>query len=253
MNTGPLTIDRCGWNCPISPFRRRAVPGNGKGHSAVAERARHVLSHARFGALVYAAAEAPSADVLVARRPTRRRHVAGRVERLSRARRPCWSTFARVLMLVDVTPGVNQEKARASPSSSTGRKTSRAPTRSSIARRVQPDAVEQSLRRGILHNAEEHDDGRWGWRYDLPAGAAGRPTARHPGSTTCGTRSRTTRSRSSSCVVTLAGRRRRGRGGAAAAPSGREGRGGRRCRPQDPGRQADPARGVPRVSARRFL
>ena len=37
-----------------------------------------------------------------------------------------------------------------------------------------PTRSESSLRRGILHNAIEADDGRWRWRYDLPRRGIGR-------------------------------------------------------------------------------
>jgi pimeloyl-ACP methyl ester carboxylesterase len=31
-----------------------------------------------------------------------------------------------------------------------------------------PTRSESSLRRGVLHNAREREDGRWEWRYDRP-------------------------------------------------------------------------------------
>ncbi len=75
------------------------------------------------------------------------------------------------LVLVDITPGVNREKAAAVVAFVDGptdfesfdalleRTMAHNPTRS-----------RESLRRGILHNARERDDGRWEWRYDRPTG-----------------------------------------------------------------------------------
>jgi len=83
------------------------------------------------------------------------------------------ATLARVpalaehLVLVDITPGVNQDKAAAVVAFVDGpvdfdsfdalleRTMAHNPTRS-----------RSSLRRGILHNAYEKPDGRWSWRYD---------------------------------------------------------------------------------------
>ncbi|MFN8036306.1 MAG: alpha/beta hydrolase [Acidimicrobiia bacterium] len=84
--------------------------------------------------------------------------------------------LVRRLVVVDVTPGVDEEKASpviafvAGPESFAGfdemleRTIAYNPTRS-----------ESSLRRGVLHNAHELPDGTWSWRYDrfhLPEGAA---------------------------------------------------------------------------------
>jgi pimeloyl-ACP methyl ester carboxylesterase len=71
------------------------------------------------------------------------------------------------LVLVDITPGVNQDKAAAVVAFIDGppdfesfdavleRTMAHNPTRS-----------RSSLRRGVLHNARQLDDGRWSWRYD---------------------------------------------------------------------------------------
>jgi pimeloyl-ACP methyl ester carboxylesterase len=73
------------------------------------------------------------------------------------------------LVLVDITPGVNQEKAAAVIAFIDGptefesfdvlleRTMAHNPTRSRA-----------SLRRGVLHNARQLDDGSWAWRYDRP-------------------------------------------------------------------------------------
>ena len=75
--------------------------------------------------------------------------------------------LVRRLALVDITPGVNSEKAadvRAfvdGPEYFDG-------FDEILSRTVQfnPPRSEASLRRGILHNAHELPDGRWSWRYD---------------------------------------------------------------------------------------
>ena len=82
--------------------------------------------------------------------------------------------LVRELGLVDVTPGVNREKSTAIAQFIDGpeyftsfdeileRTIAFNPTRSA-----------SSLRRGVLHNAIELDDGRWRWRYDLPRRGSG--------------------------------------------------------------------------------
>ena len=82
----------------------------------------------------------------------------------------------RRLVLVDVTPGVNREKASAITAFISGPETF-ASFDEILDRTVlfNPTRSVSSLRRGILHNATERDDGTWSWRYDrfsLPEGAA---------------------------------------------------------------------------------
>jgi pimeloyl-ACP methyl ester carboxylesterase len=73
----------------------------------------------------------------------------------------------RKLVLVDVTPGVDRDKASdviafiAGPPSF--------PSFDEILERTiqfNPTRSESSLRRGILHNAAEQPDGTWKWRYE---------------------------------------------------------------------------------------
>jgi pimeloyl-ACP methyl ester carboxylesterase len=72
----------------------------------------------------------------------------------------------RALVLVDVTPGVNAEKATPitnfvnGPASFDG-------FDELLARTIEhnPGRSESSLRRGILHNAVQREDGSWVWRY----------------------------------------------------------------------------------------
>jgi pimeloyl-ACP methyl ester carboxylesterase len=82
--------------------------------------------------------------------------------------------LVRRLVLVDVTPGVNREK------SSTIAQFIDGPEyfdsfREILDRTIQfnPTRTESSLRRGVMHNAIESDDGRWRWRYDLPRRGTG--------------------------------------------------------------------------------
>jgi len=73
----------------------------------------------------------------------------------------------RSLMLVDITPGVNREKTKAIIDFIDGPQ-SFASFAELLERTQQhnPTRSESSLRRGILHNARQLDDGSWQWRYD---------------------------------------------------------------------------------------
>ncbi len=75
--------------------------------------------------------------------------------------------LVRRLVLVDVTPGVNKEKASAITAFISGPE-SFASFDEILERTVlfNPTRSESSLRRGILHNATERPDGTWSWRYD---------------------------------------------------------------------------------------
>jgi pimeloyl-ACP methyl ester carboxylesterase len=42
-----------------------------------------------------------------------------------------------------------------------------------------PTRSASSLRRGVLHNAQERSDGTWSWRYDRPTGERGAPDTLH--------------------------------------------------------------------------
>jgi pimeloyl-ACP methyl ester carboxylesterase len=79
------------------------------------------------------------------------------------ARRP---DLVRRLVLVDITPGVTGDKAKAIHDFVRGPATF--PNfEELLARTVQfnPTRSESSLRRGILHNAVQLDDGSWVWRH----------------------------------------------------------------------------------------
>src|SRR5437588_1950409 len=84
--------------------------------------------------------------------------------------------LVRWLALVDVTPGVNREKASAVIAFTSG------PERFSsfdeiLERTIKynPQRSIASLRRGVLHNAREEPDGSWTWRYDRRRGEGQRP------------------------------------------------------------------------------
>src|SRR4051794_19149574 len=75
--------------------------------------------------------------------------------------------LVRRLVLVDVTPGDNSEKSADIRAFVNGPEYFES-FDEILQRTMQfnPTRTESSLRRGILHNAHELDDGRWSWRYD---------------------------------------------------------------------------------------
>ncbi|HEY7440482.1 MAG TPA: alpha/beta hydrolase [Acidimicrobiia bacterium] len=76
-------------------------------------------------------------------------------------------SLVRGLVTVDVTPGVDKDKASAITAFIAGPETFA--TFDEILERTvlfNPTRTESSLRRGILHNAHELPDGSWAWRYD---------------------------------------------------------------------------------------
>jgi len=75
--------------------------------------------------------------------------------------------LVRRLVVVDVTPGVNQTKAKAIIDFVNG--PAGFPDFDAILARTiehNPTRTVSSLRRGILHNAKQLPDGSWQWRYD---------------------------------------------------------------------------------------
>jgi len=77
--------------------------------------------------------------------------------------------LVRRLVLVDVTPGVDREKAAPIAAFIAGPESFES-FDEILARTVEfnPTRSESSLRRGVLHNAVERADGRWAWRYQRP-------------------------------------------------------------------------------------
>ncbi len=87
--------------------------------------------------------------------------------------------LVRALVLVDITPGVNAEKAAPVTNFVNG-PASFDSFDELLARTIEhnPGRSESSLRRGILHNAVQREDGTWVWRYARfrnADGAAGHP------------------------------------------------------------------------------
>jgi pimeloyl-ACP methyl ester carboxylesterase len=74
--------------------------------------------------------------------------------------------LVRALVLVDITPGVNAEKAAPITNFVNG-PASFDSFDDLLARTIEhnPGRSESSLRRGILHNAVQREDGSWVWRY----------------------------------------------------------------------------------------
>ena len=77
--------------------------------------------------------------------------------------------LVRRLTLVDVTPGVDRDKAAPIAQFIAGPATFES-FDEILARTIEfnPTRTESSLRRGVLHNAIQRDDGRWVWRYQRP-------------------------------------------------------------------------------------
>ena len=75
--------------------------------------------------------------------------------------------LASQIVVVDITPGVNSEKSKAITDFVNGPQTF-ASFEELLKRTIEhnPTRSESSLRRGILHNAKQLDDGSWQWRYD---------------------------------------------------------------------------------------
>lgn len=78
------------------------------------------------------------------------------------------------LTLVDVTPGVDRDKAAPIAQFIAGPESFES-FDEILARTMEfnPTRTESSLRRGILHNAVPREDGRWVWRYQRPGLAPG--------------------------------------------------------------------------------
>jgi pimeloyl-ACP methyl ester carboxylesterase len=74
--------------------------------------------------------------------------------------------LVRKVILVDVTPGVNERKSSTIAEFINGPESFDS-FDDLLARTIEynPTRTESSLRRGILHNAEQREDGTWVWRY----------------------------------------------------------------------------------------
>lgn len=89
--------------------------------------------------------------------------------------------LVRHLILIDITPGVNQEKAKAVIDFIDGPQ-SFASFGDLLARTIEhnPTRSESSLRRGILHNAHQTATGEWEWNYDRRSHARSREATLTP-------------------------------------------------------------------------
>ena len=76
-------------------------------------------------------------------------------------------SLSDALVMVDITPGVNQEKTKAITDFVDGPQTfARFDDLLARTQEHNPTRSDSSLRRGILHNAHQMPDGSWEWRYD---------------------------------------------------------------------------------------
>ncbi len=77
--------------------------------------------------------------------------------------------LVRKAALIDVTPGVDRDKAAPIAQFISGPESFES-FDEILARTIEfnPTRSESSLRRGVLHNAVARDDGRWVWRYQHP-------------------------------------------------------------------------------------
>jgi pimeloyl-ACP methyl ester carboxylesterase len=84
--------------------------------------------------------------------------------------------LVRRVVLVDITPGVDREKSRAIVEFISGPERF-AGYEEMVERTVRhhPGRSETSLRRGVLHNAKQLDDGAWTWRWDPVRQGSGGP------------------------------------------------------------------------------
>ena len=83
--------------------------------------------------------------------------------------------LVRSLVMVDITPGVNAAKTKAITDFVDGPQEF-ASFDDLLERTMEhnPTRSESSLRRGILHNAQQQPDGSWQWRYDRGSHARAR-------------------------------------------------------------------------------
>lgn len=96
--------------------------------------------------------------------------------------------LVRSLVMVDITPGVNAAKTKAITDFVDGPQEF-ASFDDLLARTKEhnPTRSESSLRRGILHNAQQQPDGSWQWRYDRGSHARARQSASATGSESAAT------------------------------------------------------------------
>lgn len=143
-----------------------AVDLAGHGHSGWRDDGVYSPSNLADDLAIVVAALAPHARVVVGM------SLGGLTSMVLTARYP---ELVRRLVMVDVTPGVNQNKAKAVIDFINGPQTF-ASFDELLARTMEhnPTRAESSLRRGILHNAHQDADGSWSWNYDRRSHARSR-------------------------------------------------------------------------------
>jgi pimeloyl-ACP methyl ester carboxylesterase len=148
------------WDTVIMALGRPAIALDLPGHGHSAWREDGLYSPPELALDVAAAVEqlAPDADLVVGM------SLGGMTSMVLAARRP---DLVRELMMVDVTPGVNRQKAKAIFDFVNGPQSFES-FDALLERTIEhnPTRSVSSLRRGILHNAIQRDDGSWAWRYD---------------------------------------------------------------------------------------
>ncbi|MCU0260490.1 MAG: alpha/beta hydrolase [Ilumatobacteraceae bacterium] len=153
------------WDTVALALGRPLVAVDLPGHGRSGWRADGAYHPANLAADVAVAVErlAPSARMVVGM------SLGGLTSMVLAATRP---DLVRSLVMVDITPGVNGQKAKAVIDFVNGPQTF-ASFDDLLARTIEhnPTRSESSLRRGILHNAHQLDDGSWAWRYDRGAHA----------------------------------------------------------------------------------
>ncbi len=135
-----------------------AIDLPGHGHSGWRDDGAYTPMNLADDVAVVIAAHAPDAAVVVGM------SLGGMTSMELAVRHP---GLVRSLVMVDVTPGVNAEKAKAVIDFVDGPQSFDS-FDDLLARTIQfnPTRSESSLRRGILHNAKPSSDGSWQWRYD---------------------------------------------------------------------------------------
>jgi pimeloyl-ACP methyl ester carboxylesterase len=139
-----------------------AVDLPGHGHSSWRDDGRYDPVNNAADVTVAIASLAPSAAAIVGM------SLGGLTGIALAAREPA---LVRRLLLVDVTPGVNEEKSSQIAAFIRGPESFESfdvLLERTIA--FNPTRSESSLRRGVLHNALELEDGRWAWRHHFGRG-----------------------------------------------------------------------------------
>jgi pimeloyl-ACP methyl ester carboxylesterase len=148
------------WDTVALALARPLIAVDLPGHGRSAWRDDHDYRPSVIAGTVAAAIEAlaPTADLVVGM------SLGGLTATAVAGLRP---DLVRRLALVDVTPGVNKEKAADIIAFVSGPETF-ASFDEILQRTIafNPTRSESSLRRGVLHNAHEQPDGSWTWRYD---------------------------------------------------------------------------------------